>query len=209
MKLRYNIHNRRVSQNMTLEDLAKLVGPSKQTIQRYESGVIGNIPSDKIEKLAEALKCSPADLMGWNDDKNDYLVVDGLQRVPEMKRIPLLGTIACGEPILAQENIEEYVPCPTFLNADFSLRCKGDSMVNARIFDGDIVCIRSQPDVENGEIAAVLIGDDATLKRVYKYQNKLVLNPENPAYEPLVYTGLELNDVRILGKAIYFISTIR
>ena len=126
-----------------------------------------------------------------------------------MKNVPLLGTIACGEPILAEENIENYVTVDVKANVDFALKCKGDSMINARIFDGDIVYIHSQPDVENGEIAAVLIGNEATLKKVHKYPNKLVLSPCNPMYDDLVYSEEQLNDIRILGKAVIFVSTVR
>ena len=97
---------------------------------------------------------------------------------------------------------------PQHIKADFALRCHGDSMIGVHIHDGDIVYIRQQPDVNNGSIAAVCIENSATLKRVYKYPDKLVLSPANPQYEPLVYTGDELSQVRILGKAVGFISLI-
>ena len=129
--------------------------------------------------------------------------------LPKTKRVPLLGTIACGEPILAEENLDGYVAMADEVEADFALRCRGDSMVNARILDGDLVFIRQQPDVENGEIAAVLIGDEATLKRVYKYPEQVVLQPENPKYPPLVYSGEQLQDFRILGKAVAFLSKVK
>ena len=129
--------------------------------------------------------------------------------MPTMKRIPLIGSIACGAPILAEEHIEDYVDLPGHIRADFSLTCKGDSMINARIFDGDIVYIRQQETVENGEIAAVLIGTEATLKRVRLFDDHIVLEPENPMYKPLVYWNEEMNTVRILGKAVAFTSAIR
>ena len=96
------------------------------------------------------------------------------------------------------------------INADFCLTAKGDSMINARIQDGDIVFIKEMPMVDNGEIAAVIIDDEATLKRVYYYpeKNKLVLQAENPKYEPWVYVNEELNEIRILGKAVYFMSNL-
>ena len=127
------------------------------------------------------------------------------------QRIPLLGEIACGEPIYADEDRESYIEIGTDIKADFCLRAKGDSMINARILDGDIVFIRKQPIVDNGEIAAVIIDDEATLKRVYYYpqSGKLVLTPENPAYEPLVYIGEELNEIKILGKAVAFQSDVK
>ncbi len=129
--------------------------------------------------------------------------------IPKMKKVPLLGTIACGEPILAVENIENYVNMPESINGTFALRCKGDSMINARIFDGDLVFIREQPDVENGEIAAVLIGDEATLKKVYKYNNRIELRPENPTMAPLEFEGEEISKIKILGKAVYFLSPVQ
>jgi repressor LexA len=126
------------------------------------------------------------------------------------KAFPLLGEIACGEPIYADESRESYIMAGTAVNADFCLRAKGDSMTGARILDGDIVFIKKMPVVENGSIAAVIVGDEATLKRVYYYpqQKKLVLNAENPKYEPFVYVGEELDSVRILGKAVAFQSDV-
>lgn len=215
MNIGKNIKSKRLENNFTLEDLAKKVGTSKQTIQRYETGVIANIPSDRIELLANALQTTPAFLMGWESDSVESQNVQdnpikNIIPLPQTKKLPLLGAIACGEPILATENVEEYIETPNDISATFCLRCKGDSMINARIFDGDIVYIREQPDVENGEIAAVLIDDEATLKRVYKHNsNKIVLQPENPIYEPLVFVNEEINNIRILGKAVAFTSAIR
>ena len=114
-----------------------------------------------------------------------------------------------GDSLLAQQNIEGYDNVPEYVKCDFTLVCRGDSMINARIFDGDIVCIREQPEVENGEIAAVLIdSEEATLKRVKIFDDHIVLEPENPMYKPLVFWGEEMNSVRILGKATHFISRV-
>ena len=152
--------------------------------------------------------------MGWDEPETEDIVSSNkYNNVFPIKthKIPLLGDIACGEPIFASEDKESYVLAGTDIRADFCLRACGDSMINARIYDGDIVFIREQPMVEKGEIAAVIINDEATLKRVYYYpeQNKIILNPENPAYEPFVYVGEELNSIRILGKAIAFQSDVR
>lgn len=134
--------------------------------------------------------------------------------LPKMKKVPLLGTIACGEPILAIEEAAEFVDMPEFINADFCLRCKGDSMIGAHIYDGDLVFIRQQAMVENGEIAAVVLDDEATLKRVYKiYHNDslamLELRAENPAIPPLIVSGEDLAGVQIEGKAVYYIGKVR
>ena len=122
--------------------------------------------------------------------------------MPKMKKIPLIGSIACGEPITAEQNIEKMVDVPENIRCDFSLTCHGDSMVDAGIHDKDVVYIRIQPEVENGEIAAVRIDGEATLKRVYYNPGTLTLMPANPAYAPMVYTGSQLEEVHIEGKAV-------
>lgn len=200
-----NLKKLRKQRNMTLEELAESIGTSRQTVHRYESGAISNIPHDKIELLAEALGTTPAALMGWAEDS-----AAKFGAVSSPKKIPLLGAIACGEPIYAQQEYDNYVYASPGIDADFCLEAHGDSMIGARIFDGDTVFIRAQDSVDNGDIAAVIINDEATLKRVYFYpgESKLVLSPENPKYAPLVYTNEELDSVRILGRAVAFQSTI-
>ncbi len=125
-----------------------------------------------------------------------------------MKKFPMLGEIACGEPIYCNQDYETFIEASANIKADFCLEAKGDSMINARIFNGDIVFIRAQNDVENGEIAAVVIDDTATLKRVYKHQNSLELRAENPMHKPINLEGVEMETVRILGKAVAFQSNI-
>ena len=197
----------RKAKKMTLEELAEKIGTSRQTIHRYETGKITNIPPEKVEALASALDTTPSALMGWGDDL--YERFDNLLPV-SIKKIPILGDIACGEPIYAEEEHESFAAANVSLDADFCLRAKGDSMVGARIFDGDTVFIRAQDAVDNGDIAAVIINDEATLKRVYFYpeEGKLILSPENPRYAPLVYVKEELNSIKILGKAVAFQSTV-
>lgn len=162
---------------------------------------------DKIEMLANYFGIEKSDLI--EEKLQPASLPSNVIPMPAMRKLPLIGTIACGEPILAQENVEGEVSVPEHVHADFALRCKGDSMINARIFDGDVVYIRQQPTVENGEIAAVLIGDEATLKRVRLYEDHISLEPENPQYRPLVFWENEMNSVRILGKAVAFTSTVR
>lgn len=188
----------RRERKMTLEELAAAIGTSKQTIHRYENGVIANIPHAKVAELAAALGVSPTELMGWESEGEGA------------RRVPMLGSIACGEPIFASEERGEYVSAAGGVDADFCLRARGDSMTGARILDGDVVFIRAQDTVEDGQIAAVIIGEEATLKRVYYYpeDKKLVLSPENPRYAPMVYVGKELENVKILGKAVAFQSVI-
>ena len=197
---------RRQELGLTLEEVGNYVGVGKSTVRKWEHGDIENMKRDKIALLSKILKLSP---LTFITGEVEYGTPENIIPLPKMKKIPLLGTIACGEPILAAENIEALINADENLNADFALRCKGDSMINARIFDGDIVYIREQPDVENGEIAAVLIDEEATLKRVYKYPSKVVLRPENPLYDDMIYSKEEMNEVRILGKAVAFLSAVR
>lgn len=198
--------------------LATELGFTKSSVNMYERG--DREPGlESLETIADFFNVDMDYLLGKSDVQNRFLYTpasdaesvalpDNILPMPVAYTVPLLGTIACGEPILAAENIEDNVEVPEHIHADFALRCKGDSMINARIHDGDIVYIRQQPAVNNGEIAAVLIGDEATLKRVYVYEDHVVLQPENPSYEPLVYFGETMSTVRILGKAVGFTSII-
>lgn len=191
---------------LTLKEIADKMEVTEATVQRWESGNIKTLRQGRISQLADILQTTPAYLMGWEDE--DFLPANVIP-IPKMKRVPMLGDIACGEPIFAEEQFGEYIEAD--IKADFCLRAVGDSMIGARILDGDIVFIRKQEMVENGEIAAVLIENEATLKRVYYYPEKakIVLSPENPKYEPFVFIGEELNEIKILGKAIAFQSSVR
>lgn len=202
------IRELRARQGLTLEQIAQQVGVGRSTVRKWETGIIENMRRDKIAKLAAALHTTPGYLMGWTDEQ-DLVLPTNIIPLPTMKKVPLIGSIACGAPILAEEHIEDYVDIPAHISADFALTCKGDSMINARIFDGDIVYIRQQETVDNGQIAAVLIDGEATLKRVRLFEDHISLEPENPQYRPLVYWGEEMNSVRILGKAVAFTSAIR
>lgn len=196
---------KRLANSMTLEELGSKIGVSKVTIYKYENNDITNIPSDKIELLADALRVTPSYLMGWENVfrfENVFPV--------KTKKIPLLGEIACGKPIYASEDRESYIEVGTDIKADFCLKAKGDSMIGARINDGDIVFIRKQPSVDDGEIAAVLIDDEVTLKRVYYHKDKnfLELRAENPKFQAMIFMDNELDQIVILGKAIAFQSDV-
>ena len=214
MSIGQRIKEERLKRKLSQEDVAKAISSTKQAVYKYESGIVTNIPTDKLEKIAQLFKVTPAYLMGWeNEGKSPSLDISTIPGVfiPKTKKLPIIGRVACGEPIFAEESFDGYIDIEEGINADFCLRAKGDSMIGARIMDGDIVMVKKQDIVNNGEIAVVLIEDEATLKRAYFYpeKNKLVLNPENPKYEPLVYIGEELNSIRILGKAVAFQSVIR
>ena len=197
----------RKEKGMSLEALADAIGTSRQTVHRYETGVITNIPSEKVEAMARALGTTPARLMGWEEER-DFPTLNSIKASPfsavMTKSLPVLGNVACGEPIFASEEKTQYVRGSTSLTVDFCLRAKGDSMINARIFDGDLLFVRKQESVDDGEIAVVLIDDEATVKRVYfnREDGILTLMPENPTYKPMRYTGRELDRIRILGKVV-------
>ena len=199
----------RKSKGLTLEELAEALGTSKQTIHRYENGIISNIPSEKVEALAKVLGTTPSRLMGWGEPQDSLYSFDNV--IPlNRKKLPMLGEIACGEPIYVIEEHETFIIADADTDADFCLRAHGDSMVGARIYDGDIVFIKAQDTVNNGEIAAVVINDEATLKRVYYYpeEEKLILSAENPRYAPFVFIKEELETIKIIGKAVAFQSAI-
>ena len=210
-RLKYIIHNRGLKQVEILEKCKPYcerynVRLAKNDLSQYVSGK-AKPKQDKLSILGLALEVSEAWLAGYDVPmkRNDNITPIAVQR------FPLLGEIACGIPKLTNEFFECYVEAGTNIQADFCLRAKGDSMINARIFDGDIVFVKSQDTVENGDIAVVLIDDEATLKRVFYHpeQSKLILQAANPNYEPFVYVGQELQYVKILGKAIAFQSNIR
>lgn len=207
MAIGNRIKDMREKRGYSQTDFAEKIGVSKQTLYKYENGIVTNIPSDKIEAIASLCRVSPSYIMGWEDDT--LPPYDNIAPLTTHK-LPVLGSIACGQPIFMEEQFEFYVEVGVEVKADYLLRAKGDSMINARINNGDIIFIRNQPTVENGQIAAVAIGDSVTLKRVYYYpeSQKLVLQAENPKYEPMVYVGKELEEVRILGRAIAFQSDI-
>lgn len=187
---------------------AKKLNISSGSISNWGDGKMPKV--DAVLKLAKHFDVSVGFLLGETDDPTPAKKLpDNILPMPKMDTVPLIGTIACGEPILAEENLDGEVSVPEHIKADFALRCKGDSMINARIFDGDIVYIKQQPTVQSGEIAAVLVENEATLKRVKLFSDHISLEPENPMYRPLVYWGEEMNQIRILGKAVAFTSLVR
>lgn len=202
----------RLKKKLLQKDVADYLGVNRTTYVKYETGA-SQPDNDTLSRLADFFGVSVDYLLGRENNiaKQDPLPeYNNIFRI-EKKRYPLLGDIACGKPLFADEDHESFVLAGSAVDADFCLRAKGDSMTGARIYDGDIVFIKEMPVVENGDIAAVVIGDEATLKRVYYYpeKKKLVINAENPRYEPFVFVEEELNEIRILGKAVAFQSIIR
>lgn len=198
-----------LTQGATCRELADKLNISRSAVWAYQAGTrIPKIPA--LERIAQAYGVDPMWLMGADVPKYPAVRLPAeAEPVPHLVQVPRLGAIACGQPILAQENLEGSDFVPDWVKCDFTLLCRGDSMIGARILDGDVVCIHSQPEVENGEIAAVLIEDEATLKRVFVYPDHIILEPENPSYRPMVFWDADMAKVRILGKATHFISAVR
>jgi len=200
----------RIEAKLTQKELSRILGVSESTVGMYERNQ--REPAfEMLEAIADYFNVDMDYLTGRASVRRvvSYSPADNILPFPRMNAVPLVGTIACGAPILSTESVEDYVDMPEHVKADFALRCKGDSMINARIYDGDIVYIHQQPTVEDGQIAAVLIENEATLKRVHLFPDHVVLEPENPQYRPLVYWENEMNSVRILGLAVAFTSAVR
>lgn len=200
------MRERRIQLGWSINQTAKRIGCTATTLKRWEEGDIKSIKTTRLKQIAEALQTSPDVLLGV---KAQVLSSPDIEPIPVMRTVPILGEIACGAPTLAEENFDGIANVPASIKADFALRVKGDSMINARLFDGDLVFIEQQSDVENGEIAAVLIGNEATIKRVYKYEGRLELRPENPLYSPISIEGPDLLNVQIIGKPVAFVGMIR
>ncbi len=125
---------------------------------------------------------------------------DAVKSVIKPNGLPLVGSVAAGQPILAEENIEEYVPVPDIIGGDtgeYILRVRGDSMINAGILEGDFVVVRPQDTAADGEIVVALVGEEATVKRYFREADHIRLQPENDALEPI-----RSRDVKILGRVI-------
>lgn len=209
MEFKDLIKKRRAEIGVTLEDIGKIVGVSKATVQRWESGEIKNIRRDKIEKLSQALQTTPAYLMGWDENKSHANTVSlpygAVPYNPVIHKIPILGYIAAGMPIYAEEHIEGYTYTERNGGAEyFALRVKGDSMNAVQINDGNLLIVRRQPTIENGEIAVVRVNkDNATVKRFKQLKSIIQLIPQsyNPEHQIQIY-DLEHDNVEIIGKVV-------
>lgn len=199
------IKDLRISQGLTLEQVANEVGVGKSTVRKWETGMIANMRRDKIASLAKALHTTPAYLMGWEESQPREDANSPLLPLPPMKRWKVIGGTACGSPI--HKEMEETVLAPADINADRVFRCVGDSMVGAHIFDGDIVFVKTGVPVEDGKIGVVRVEDEYTLKRIYHGPDYLELRSENPKYAPIVIRGDQQN-AEIIGLAVHFLSRV-
>ena len=201
MSIAENIKRIRAEHGLSQAELGKIAGVSDKAVSTWELG-LKTPRMGAVEKMANYFGIAKSAIV---DDVQSTsatsAVPPGFQPMPEMDMVPLVGRIACGTPITAEQNVERIVCVPSKWRSTFTLTCKGDSM-EPRIHDGDLVAIRKQPEVENGEIAAVRIGEEATLKHVYLHENFIELRPENPAFNSIILSREDMNDVVIEGKAV-------
>lgn len=197
---------------MSQEQLGSVLGVSKSTIGMYEQGK--REPKNAVlKKIALVFNVTVDYLLGCNQlEEMEKCTLEkfGISR-PEYEKFPVLGKISCGMPVLCVEENDIFVDSSADIRADFCLTASGNSMINARIFDGDTIFIRHQSMVNNGEIAAVIVNDDeVTLKRFYYYpeRGEVILQPENPTHHPQVYSGDSLNHIRVIGKAVAVTHTL-
>ena len=194
------MHELRTEKGISMKEAASLLGMPYTTYVNYEKGT-REPNSETLILLAEFYNTSIDYLVGKSSSPNSFSVPPGFEPLPPMDHVPLVGRIACGQPITAEENLEGYVSVPSAWHATFTLQCRGDSM-EPTIHDGDLVAIRKDIQVENGQIAAVRIGDEATLKHLYLHDDYIELRPENPNFSSIIRRKEEMNDVAIEGKAV-------
>lgn len=198
MSISKRIKTRRQELGISVEELADRINKNKATIYRYEKGDIGKVPYDILEPLSEALDVSIGYLLGSEDTFENRPLPENLKPITKVNRIPIVGSIVAGKPILATENIDSYLLLGQEYKADFALSIRGDSMIDAGINDGDLALIIKDKPVTNGDIYAVLVDGEATLKKVYKNDDYLTLQPCNSKYEPIMVK--EKDDPYIIGK---------
>lgn len=216
------IRQYRIEHDMNMQDFADKCGLSKAYISILERNLnpkSGKAPVptlETIQAVSQVIGIPFNDIIAMLD--RDQVVDISSHQAPlpqniiplrPMRKIPLLGRIACGVPILAEQNIEDYIDLPGHIHADYALTCQGDSMINAGIRDGDMVYIREQPEVETGQIAAVIVDEEeATLKRFYFDGSTIQLVAENPRIPPMSFPGPEIARVRVLGRAVAYTHII-
>lgn len=215
----HNIRYHRELAKLTQKQFADVLGIDEKIVAMLEDGQ-EELCKEILYKICDALDLIPGNIIPGDDEeldedtkyllsrrKRDRLYLHRFSEVRPItrKRLPMLGNVACGEPVFANEEHDAYIDVDLDIAADFCLTVKGDSMINARIFDGDILFVKKQDTVNDGEIAVVLIEDEATVKRVYydKENNILTLMPENPIHKPMRFEGEKLNQIRILGKIVF------
>jgi len=201
-KFSKEIKRLRKERGLSQSQLADALNISRTSIGNYEQGI--REPSfEMTELIADYFNVDISTFFNDTQPKNIIPI--------ERRAVPMIGNVACGEPITANQEFQSYVEVGANINCDCCLKARGDSMKNIRIYDGDIVFIKRQPMVENGDVAAIIIEDEVTLKRFYYYKenNLIILKPENPEYKDLIYSGSDLERIKVFGKAVAFQSDIK
>ena len=199
--------------DLSMDGFAQLSGLSKSYISVLERNITphGNEPSpgiDTYKAVAKVLGIDVNDLIRAVDDDIELPPPLPSNLIPaRFRQAPLIGEIACGTPILAEQNIIDYIDVPEHIQCDFALKCRGNSMKDLGVKDGDVVYIRSQPEVQNGQVAAVIVDSaesEATLKKFFRYDNHVMLIPANSEEAPFAFYGEEMSRVHVQGLAVGF-----
>ncbi len=210
MDIATTIKLRRVELGLTLEEVGDATGVKKSTVMKWETGAIKNMRRDKLARLAYVLRLDPVLLMRTSDEAEDVKFdIFKFENISSLKplRVPVLGNVAAGTPIFAEQEYDAFIPNDANIKCDFALKVKGHSMYPT-YHDGDWVYIRETPTVDDGAIAVVIIENEATLKRVYRTPEGLRLISDNPDYPPLKYDADECEQVRIVGKPVAFLRNV-
>lgn len=212
MSIADNIKHLRESREMSQAQLGRIAGVTDKAVSAWETGK-KEPRMGAIQKIADYFGIKKSDII--EEPESTIANMPAGFKISSYHMVPVIGEIACGTPIFAEQNIDGYEPCPGFVHADFCLHCHGESMIGAGIHDGDVVFVRKQPKVENGQIAAVQIeseGDTesrATLKRFYRSDDTVILMAENQDFPPLTFHKEEINRIHIAGRAVYCLSKIK
>lgn len=205
----------REEKSLSQYELADIIGVKQSTVAMWESGK--NKPSYSTQlKLSEFFNVSIDYLLGRDKKTTNHdslitsLLASGVLEPIKTKKVPMLGSVSCGEPIMMAAERDLFVNVSSSLNIDFVIKAKGDSMIGARIFDGDLVFVKEASIVDDGKIAVVAIDDEVVLKRFYydREKNTVILMSENSSYLPKSYKGEEIDQIRVLGQAVAFQSNL-
>lgn len=214
------IKNRRKSLGLSVEELAKRINKNRATIYRYESSEIENLPITILEPLAKALETTPAKLMGWEDKEEAKTLCENklskpnqenIWKITPVRKIPIISEIACGNPIVLNEEEKDYIEVEDYIKGDFAFKARGDSMINAGIDEGDIVFISKNKPVNNGDIVAVSIESEITLKTYRQNKDKIYFLPENSNYDPIIFDikETEYTHIEIIGIATHILKPLK
>lgn len=197
----------RIKAGMQQKELAIMVGVSRPTVSEWEHGK-KNPSGERLRKISKIFNVDPGFVLGYSTPIQIRTKIDGSVPLTQ-SAVPILGNITCGERVTPDTNPEGFADLPEGVHADFALRCKGDSMIPT-FLDSDLVLIKQQPEVENGQIAAVNIDNETTLKRIYMQENGIILRADNPAFgqvfihsdRQIIIHGLAVGYTRLFRKGV-------